>query len=85
MLRIVFVYNVMGRTQIFQWSYSFKHRETLLGDCEHLGHSSTGHRDKVYRNFAKLLMKIDQHCEEVLEPLREQVCQKHLEQWQNKD
>jgi hypothetical protein len=47
MLRIVFVYNVMGRTQIFQWSYSFKHRETLLGDCEHLGHSSTGHRDKV--------------------------------------
>jgi hypothetical protein len=58
----------------------------FVGDCEHLGHSSKGHREKVYRNSAKLLIKSDQHCEEVLQPLREQVCQeKHLEQWQNKD
>jgi len=47
MLKIAFGDNAMGRTQIFLWSYSLKHRETLLGDCEHLGCSSTGHRNKV--------------------------------------
>lgn len=78
MLKIAFGDNAMGRTQIFQWSYSFKHRETLLGDCEHLGRSSTGHRDKVLRNSAKLLMKTDQHCEEILQPMREQVRQKNI-------
>jgi hypothetical protein len=48
MHKISFGDNVMCRTQIFQRFYSFKCQETLLGDCEHLGHhSSTGHRDKV--------------------------------------
>jgi hypothetical protein len=38
--------NFMGRIQTYEWFSQFKHGETLVEDCEHSGHPSTGHRDK---------------------------------------
>jgi hypothetical protein len=55
MLKTAFGDDAMGRTLIFQWFSSFKHRETLLGDCEHLGHPSTGYRDENVEKLCKIV------------------------------
>lgn len=51
---IAFGDSAVMRTKTFDWLSGFKHWETLLKDCDHSGHLSTGHIKKIWGGMQNL-------------------------------